>query len=70
MREGPLADLFRRTEDAAPAPEPAPLAHYSERLLDELEDAVGREHARAFAPLTKEQMRALIAHLAAVRGTL
>jgi DNA-binding MarR family transcriptional regulator len=40
------------------------------RLLDELEDDVEREHERAFAALTKEQMRTLIAHLAAVRETL
>ena len=40
------------------------------RLLDELEDAVGREHERAFAALNKEQMRSLIANLAAVRETL
>jgi DNA-binding MarR family transcriptional regulator len=40
------------------------------RLLDELEDDVEREHERAFAGLTKEQMRTLIAHLAAVREAL
>ena len=40
------------------------------RVLDELEDAVAGEHARAFAALTREQMRTLIAHLAAVRATL
>ena len=40
------------------------------RLLDELQDAVAREHERAFAALTKPQMRTLIASLAAVRDTL
>ena len=37
------------------------------RLLDDLEGPVANEHQRAFAGLTKEQMRALIAHLSVVR---
>lgn len=40
------------------------------RLLDELEDAVARAEKQAFTALTKEQMRTLIALLAAVRETM
>jgi DNA-binding MarR family transcriptional regulator len=40
------------------------------RVLEELTNAVEREHERAFSALTREQMRAVIAHLAAVRERL
>jgi DNA-binding MarR family transcriptional regulator len=37
------------------------------RLLEELDDPVEKEHQRAFAALSKEELRTLIAHLSAVR---
>jgi DNA-binding MarR family transcriptional regulator len=37
------------------------------RLVDELDDVVIQEHQRAFAALSREQLRSLIEHLSAVR---
>jgi DNA-binding MarR family transcriptional regulator len=37
------------------------------RLLDELDDVVVQEHQRVFAGLSRDELRALITHLGAVR---
>ena len=68
MEESGLIDRARETSDRRMVM--TRITAKGRRLLDELEDAVAREHERAFAALTKEQMRTLIAHLAAVRETL
>jgi DNA-binding MarR family transcriptional regulator len=68
MEESGLIERARETSDRRMVM--TRITAKGRRMLDELEDAVAREHERAFAALTKEQMRALIAHLAAVRETL
>lgn len=68
MEESGLIDRTRETSDRRMVM--TRITAKGKRLLDELEDDVEREHERAFGALTKEQMRTLIAHLAAVRETL
>jgi DNA-binding MarR family transcriptional regulator len=68
MEEAGLIDRTRETSDRRMVM--TRITAKGKRLLDDLEDDVEREHERAFAALTKEQMRILIAHLAAVRQTL
>lgn len=68
MEESGLIDRTRETSDRRMVM--TRIAGKGRRLLDDLEPEVAREHERAFARLTKEQMRTLIAHLAAVRETL
>ena len=68
MEESGLIDRTRETSDRRMVM--TRITAKGKRLLDELEDDVAREHERAFAALTKEQMRTLIAHLAAVREAL
>ena len=68
MEESGLIDRARETSDRRMVM--TRITAKGRRVLDELEGAVKAEHERAFAALTKEQMRTLIAHLAAVRETL
>lgn len=68
MEESGLIDRARETSDRRMVM--TRITAKGRRVLHELEDAVAAEHERAFAALTKEQMRTLIAHLAAVRETL
>ena len=68
MEESDLIDRSRETNDRRMVM--TRITAKGRRLLDELEDPVAREHERAFAALTKEQMRTLIGQLAAVRETL
>jgi DNA-binding MarR family transcriptional regulator len=68
MEESGLIDRTRETSDRRMVM--TRITANGLRLLDELEDVVVRQEKRAFAVLTKEQMRTLIAHLAAVRETL
>ena len=68
MEESGLIDRARETSDRRMVM--TRITAKGRRVLDELEDAVGAEHQRAFAALNKEQMRTLIASLAAVREQL
>lgn len=68
MEESGLIDRARETSDRRLVM--TRITAKGRRVLDQLKDAVEAEHERAFAALTKEQMRTLIAHLAAVRETL
>ena len=68
MEDSDLIDRARETSDRRMVM--TRITAKGRRLLDDLEGEVAQEHERVFARLTKEQMRALIAHLATVRDTL